>query len=629
MQLSPLDRFITGELLVPVPQALTMLALWLAAAYGAGTLLMRGGKPRAAWIGFSLGLAALAWVAALLPPLWRAPFCLPPLCLVPVAGYGVFHGFRRICAVGDRAILLLMCAVFLFAVFTLGSALYPPFGWDEQVYQTALLRRYLAEGSAAVRGDNPYSAYPSLPHFALFWAAGAGGVEFPRLASWALLPLLAAAFFCELRRRHALLPSLAVTLAMVSSPFVFAAGRDFYTDLWVALFAFAGASLLIAADDGEERRASLSRFFFAGVFAGAAVAVKLPGGGAALALGVLALRSPRRLLWFLSGGAVAVLPFFARIWLATGDPVYPFGAALTGDAVAAQVAEFHRQLGRYRYGLEGIPGVAFGWIFAAFDGKLYDGIVLGWQFPLLILLALGGWGLRRRDLSPSSLRRKGDLMVVAAALCYLFWCLTSQQSRFLWPLFLAAGWGAAAALDGMSARNRRIAAGALLAAAAVSFSYPAFCHYAVAWRHCRAARRNPSAHLGAVTRDPEYFAVMEAFAELPRDARVLMIGERRTLYAPRCCRLGDPLFQGERFTPPPATAEEFASGLRGFDFLYWGHSPKKREIDHLETYDPVLAEMEAHIAELLRRGRLRMVFSIGGRHLMKILPTAESGGEIR
>ena len=270
-----------------------------------------------------------------------------------------------------------------------------------------------------------------------------------------------------------------------------------------------------------------------------------------------------------------------------------------------------------------MPGIALGWLFAAFDTKLFDGIALGWQSPALLLLAFGEWIVCRRQNDAPPFRTRSDCAAAAMLTLYLFWSITAQQSRFLLPLLLAAAWGAAAALDRMTVRSRRIAVGLLLLAAAAGFSVPHAYHHVVAWRHCAAARRNPAAHLAAVTRDPEYFAAMEALAGLPRDTRVLMIGERRTLYARCRCTLGDPLFQGARFTPPPATAEEFAAGLRGFDFLYFGNSPKKREIDHLDTYDPVLEKMEGHIAALLRRGRLRMVFSIGGCYLMKILPSSD------
>ena len=69
---------------------------------------------------------------------------------------------------------------------------------------------------------------------------------------------------------------------------------------------------------------------------------------------------------------------------------------------------------------------------------------------------------------------------------------------------------------------------------------------------------------------------------------------------------------------PPATAAEFAAGLRGFDYLYFGGA--SREVDHLDQYDPVRERMAGFIDELLRRRRLKLVFSFGGNHLMKILP---------
>ena len=134
-------------------------------------------------------------------------------------------------------------------------------------------------------------------------------------------------------------------------------------------------------------------------------------------------------------------------------------------------------------------------------------------------------------------------------------------------------------------------------------------------------------HLAAAMHDPGYVAAMNELAKLPADSRVLMLGERRTLYARPRCVLGDPLFQGERFTPPPGSAEEFAAGLKGFDYLYLGSSPV--EIDRLEQYEQLRRSMEEFTVELLRRGDLRMVFSSGGNHLLEIrtrIPRAQRAG---
>lgn len=339
MPFANFDRFVTGELLAPPWMSLPMLAVWLAAALGIGAFALRGRSFRSLWLEFVLGVAVMAWSAVFLSSfLLRLPAWLPPLLSAPAAGYGMLHLLRRVQAEkkkGDALPLLPFCAVVAaFALFTFASALFPPYGWDEQVYQTALLRRFLAEGSAAVRMDNPYSAYPSLPHFALMWAAAAGGVEFPRLATWALLVLLLAAFYRELRCRYAVLPAATATLAVALSPLVLAAGREFYTDLWSACFAFAGALVLLPREgEGTARRAEevpelRMRLLTAGVFAASAVSVKLPGGGAALALAVLAFGAflpggVKHIGWFLLGGAAAALPFFLRVWLATGDPFYP------------------------------------------------------------------------------------------------------------------------------------------------------------------------------------------------------------------------------------------------------------------------------------------------------------------
>ena len=251
-------------------QAPAVLALLAAASFGIGTLILPRGYDRFTRI--SLGAALIA-LAGLLPHRLLPPWA-EVLLLLPFAGYGVWSLVRRHADVKAPVVI----AAALWGVFTLASALLPPYGWDEQVYQTALLMR---DPGLPVRLDNPYSAYPLLPQFFLGWCNG--GLYLPRLAVWGITLLLGGKLWSHLAERpERRFEAAVLTLIVMLAPVSLVLQRSFYAESFVALFALAGWLVL------EKTAADRRGFMLAGVFAGACAAVKLTGVGAALMLAVCA-----------------------------------------------------------------------------------------------------------------------------------------------------------------------------------------------------------------------------------------------------------------------------------------------------------------------------------------------------
>ena len=563
-------------------QAPAALVLLFAAASGAGTLLLPRGY--GGFIRTSLGAVLIA-LAGLLPH-----HLLPPwaevMLLLPLAGYGVCSLSRRR-ADTEIAVLLVVAA---WGVFTLASALLPPYGWDEQVYQTALLVRH---PGLPVLGDNPYSAYPLLPHFFLGWGIGSGGLYLPRLAVWLVTLLLGAELYRRLSERLKWTPA-AVTLASVVmlSPVSLVLQRSFYAESFVALFALAGWLVLEKAD-GDRRD-----FMLAGIFAGACVAVKLTGVGAALALAVCALAGRRRFVWFVLGAVITALPFYLRPLIALGDPVYPYGALLFGGGAGRMVAEFHRALGSCRYGLPGFSGAALGWIFCGFADKIYDGVICGIGALVMIVMLLISVRLRHE--------RMGYLKLAALLAGYLFWAFTSQQTRFVYPLLFQAALLLAGSFEAFGAKRRLMTAVLAVAfCAALPQAWPHLRHFVTAWRILPVVRRGQSEFLARVA-DREYFDALKALgAGAPPGARVLLLFERRSLYVPRRIVHGTPFFQELRFTPPPTSADQLFSGLDDVDYVLLGISALGA--DHLAEYDAAEAAVLNLVVSLVADGRARML----------------------
>ena len=576
---------------------LALLLLFLAAR-GAGCWLLP--HRRDEFIRTALGVTVLAW---LYPWWWSGlPGWAGALLLIPAAR-GLWklpwRELKREWRLG-----LVLC---VFGAATLGSALLPPFAWDEQVYQTLLWARF---PECAGRIDNPYSAYPLLPHFFMMWARSWGGLALPRLAVWLLSLLFAGKSYLETARRSGSAAfGAAASACVMLSPLALMLHQAFYAEGFVAFFALAGFAVLESPREISGKAEELQRQLLAGVFAGACVAVKLTGIGPALMLTILASKR-RRFRYFFLAAALTALPFFLRPWLVFGNPVYPFGAAWWGGEKARLVENVFRALGDY--GLGKLVGTVAGWITVCFaDEKIYDG-QCGFGVLALVILLLAALR-RRRD-------RAALVSFAALATGYLFWALTSQQSRFLYPLFFPAALLAADEFGELSDRRARIIALALPVLGMILsclWIYPKLLHHVTAWRMLPMARREPGRFL-ALTRDGRFFNTLKLLgAKAPKDARVLLLFERRGLYVPRRFEHGTPLFQEARLTPEPRSAGELWRGIKDFDYILVGSG--QRHIDHLKNYDLVEEMVGRQLVELVWRGRLRRISPPAGVECQPLL----------
>jgi len=566
------------------------LALLFTAARGIGCWLLP--ERRDEFVRSALGMVLMAW---LYPWWWRSmPWWFSVVLLIVPAARGLWGLPWRQIKLDWRLYL----ALGVFGALTLGSAFLPPSAWDEQVYQTFLWARF---PETVGRIDNPYSAYPLLPHFFLMWARGWGGLALPRLAVWLLLLFLAGKLYLETARRSGSTAFGAVLTACVTiSPLALMVHRSFYAEGFVALFAMAGYLVSESQEAGTDAAGDLQCQLLTGVFAGACAAVKLTGVGAALMLTVIASRR-RRFQWFFLTAFLTALPFFIRPWLTFGNPFYPFGSAWWGGEDARLVENVFRTMGEYGYGK--LAGAAVGWLTVCFaDVEIHDGVCGFGVLALLVLLAVCLWR-RRRD-------RSAWVSFGALAAGFIFWALTSQQSRFLYPLLFPLAFLAADGFQMFSERRVRWTVLALPVLGMVLSVYwlrPQLTHHVTAWRMLseNEARNAPGRFL-ALVGDAKYFNTLKLLGMVaPKDARVLLLCERRSLYVPRRVEHGSPLFQEARLTPAPKEASELWRGIRDFDYVLFGSGQGR--MDHLESYDQVEMLIEAQLLDLVKQGKLRIV----------------------
>ncbi|HEX3556699.1 MAG TPA: glycosyltransferase family 39 protein [Thermoanaerobaculia bacterium] len=218
-------------------------------------------------------------------------------------------------------------------------ALYPPTAFDATLYHLPFARAFVATGGVPYLIDRRFPVFPQANEilFAAVMLFGrdvaAQGVQLvATLLTAALLALWARRVFPELRAAGALTAAL-----FLGSPLVAYLAGTGYVEAGLTLFATGG---LYAADrwrETGERRWLVP----AAVLAATAADVKYLGLyflGAAALLVALARARPmgeRSLDVLLFGGvALAVLaPWYLRIFLLTGNPLFPYAAGLFGGSL--------------------------------------------------------------------------------------------------------------------------------------------------------------------------------------------------------------------------------------------------------------------------------------------------------
>lgn len=531
------------RLLGSIPANTGAVLLMTLASYGAGRLVLRCLCPQERGHGFFLSLVSggVLWALAgllcghFLPdiPAWGAAL-LPAVAAV----WGIVSFYRA----GSPLAVLRDRWEFLSVLVLLGgwffaSAELLPYSWDEQTYQISVPAGWLQSGSIAPAADLPYSAFPMLPQFFLLWCFKLGGIGTARLVILGAFLLLFYGLYGELRVCAGRWLAGALTLLFILSPLTGAMIREFYAEVFLALLMLAAVRVWREMPFADARNAVLY-----GLFAGSAAAVKLTGLGVALAVFFLLFtrRSGRRAVWsFLGGGAVFTL-FYLRSWIFLGNPFYPFGSGLFGTP-SGMVEAYHSAMGAANYGPGKLAGGVFGWLFSGYDGVIYDGIILGWAFPLLFAgTAAGCYILWRKKQLPPEMCTLG----VCVAGLYLFWAVTSQQTRFMLPMVPVLLILAAHLLRFFPVKQQILSVLVLLLLGGFSVDAWAWKHGYYCWKFLPDARRAPIRLLTGATREDGLMKVYKYLAEhTPPDAGVLLVFERRGLYCPRPCRNGSPGFQ--------------------------------------------------------------------------------------
>lgn len=420
-------------------------------------------------VGAAVGYAMLGCAVALLGLFGAIKPSIVSILLIVAVLARARHHVRRLRALPARraaawlaaraadGVARALGAVALFAlVSALISAALPAVWWDPIAYHLPLVSTALTNGALRFNPQMVQSGFPLLAEAAAIPAyaiAGSAGAAMSTLgAGLALvLAILAVADMLVLGTGV-----LAGALVACSALWLWLA-PSFYVDVPLALFLIAAVVLVL-----ESRGSTVSQWTAAamcGALCGAAASVKYSGLEGSLVLFALviyfaAAERARIALAFLAGFALVAGWWYARTWLLTGDPVYPFLSTVLGRSLP--VRDFAaRYVDMTRHWCGGGISVS-------------DAVMLPYRLLVQPRIFCGdpGYALRLATvffIAGCAMVRSVRPVALATAALVAFWFFGSQQLRFALPavcLFAAV----AAAGTGAVGNRLRPVAGYTLAA---------------------------------------------------------------------------------------------------------------------------------------------------------------------
>ncbi len=319
------------DCLTPVSDRVTRLAIGAALGYSLlGTAVSVLGLFHAInrlTLEALLLLALLAYVARanLFTRKTRTDFADPIPPASNVAGANLFAPKD----LADRIAYVVMAAAFITALI---AAALPAVWWDPIAYHLPLAAMALAHGAFTFVPSMVQSGFPSLgeavalPAYAV---AGSAGAAMVTLGAGVILALLGGVLAARIA------PGGGVTAAMLvmSSPLWLWLAPSFYVDVPFAMLALAGIVLVLPGGGATfQSPPTGERIAIAGWVCGAAAAIKYSGLGVCAIVLVAAIVLTRSQRWkvgaaFLIGAMLVAGGWYARTFISTGDPLYPFLSA--------------------------------------------------------------------------------------------------------------------------------------------------------------------------------------------------------------------------------------------------------------------------------------------------------------
>lgn len=545
----PLDwRGLLGAMAVHLKHALSAGALLLSVR-GWGCMASRMARPprEIPFLRFCLGLAVFsgAVLGAGLAGLLHAPV----LWAVMVAGI-IMGGIPRFTGLFPRSFPRpALAAVALACIPALFSALAPEVTYDALSYHLGAPEQWLKAGRIVRLEHMFFSDFPLVLQSVYLAGIGTGGgTGATKLVHFAL------GIFCV--GAAARLGEKAGGRIAGGWTAVFMAGAGLLTtqmgkanvDLGVALATMAGLMVLL-----ESR--SPAGVLAGGLCFGVAAGVKLTGGiGAVAGLFLLARRGPASWTLFSAGVLFPLIPWLARTWLGTGNPVYPFLLGGLGwDAGNASAYRFD-MTGPTSFNIQYpdfLARLAGPWTTFMHDrgGEAALGMFTLAMLPLAVILR-------------KSLSRVSRAVGLFAVVYWSAWFAVARDPRFFLPALPACAVFSAALLVSVQGNWGRLLA-------AVFGAWALFAPFQASRVAYRTANPGPvvwgamdrAAYENAVIPAPNLFVPMARVASsLPVPGRILVVGDVKAAHIS-----SGALYQSMFDTPHIEAAVRESRSVEGLD----------------------------------------------------------------
>lgn len=431
----------------------------------------------------------------------------------------------------------------------LGRALCLPAGWDELTYQIALPARWIQTGHLAVFFDNPYSAFPSAASVNFYALMLTGGILTPRLFILSLWAISLISLYILMKPGFSKWTSSIMAFAFGSSFAVIMAAASAYTELFI-LVQVAGILLLF-----RNLSCSKSAYYIlglAGFLAGIAASVKLTGLiiGAAFFIYILILifrniekHKISAVFVYLLTFASTLVIFYARPYILTGNPLYPYFSWVFGNgAPSIEMSRYHHLIGSVKYGVHGFFTFFTAPFLLAISPDSFDG-GFGWQLLVIFILCIFSAVIAVKS---TNIRLISFILVAFAF--YSFWFFSAQQARFLLPAVFVSFIVSKYAIKQLLPNFVKVLILLLLIISSLSIpdNFRKSCF--LSWRTVL-GQIKPADYLYSST-GPGYLKSVDIVnTKLPKNAKLMLIFENRGLYFNRNYVIGTPFFQEQFFTP--------------------------------------------------------------------------------
>jgi len=254
---------------------------------------------------------------------------------------------------------------------------------------------------------------------------------------------------------------------------------------------------------------------------------------------------------------------------------------------------------------------------------------LGWTFIAFIILGI--WWLRNEE---KRFWRTKIYLPAAILFYYIFWFMTSQQTRFLQPLLFLVLLAAIHGIRRFEIKKQKNIIIVLLLIWVGCFLYPpvkgysigssnwlAVRHFNIAWRGLRYFPKHTMEFLKHAVRDPGYIESMTALAgKTPPESKVMLLYERRGLYCPRPYVIGTPYLQVKYNTPVASSPDIFYNSLvkDNIQYIILGGSVKNPDElggEYLKKKEQLMNQ----ITYLVRSKKLSIIWGQGNYFLFHVL----------